>query len=317
MENILSFSKKINYNEQLYFRGESSDFDFRTPSLYRHETLTIEGSEDYYRKHLNELGRDDYLENSTLVRLISELQHYGAKTRMLDITSNPLIALYFAVEKNDNNPGFLYIYKSNTENEKFDTGHTIAIKSALNFIPQGVIDNFLKATLDFLGKCGDISEEFRIDEIEKMSILDEKSIKNMKLFMELLNQRTRVRETLLYPIKIFKNLQKSHIVLPSKITDRIKQQQGAFIYPKFVNCSGKNIEVIKKEISESIDELRFIIESEIETERDESYYPIIKIDGKYKKEIRSQLEILGITEGFVYPDISHHSEALLKKQLST
>lgn len=317
LENILSFSKKINYNEQLYFRGESSDFDFRTPSLYRHETLTIEGSEYYYRKLLNELGRDDYLENSTLVRLISELQHYGAKTRMLDITSNPLIALYFAVEKNDNNPGFLYIYKSNTENEKFDTGHTIAIKSALNFIPQGVIDNFLKATLDFLGKCGDISEEFRIDEIEKMSILDEKSIKNMKLFMELLNQRTRVRETLLYPIKIFKNLQKSHIVLPSKITDRIKQQQGAFIYPKFVNCSGKNIEVIKKEISESIDELRFIIESEIETERDESYYPIIKIDGKYKKEIRSQLEILGITEGFVYPDISHHSEALLKKQLST
>lgn len=313
LENILNFSKKINCNEQLYFRGESSWFNFRTPSLYLHETLTIEGSENYYRKLLNELGRDDYLENSTLVRLLSELQHYGAKTRMLDITSNPLIALYFAVEKNDENPGFLYIYKSNTENEKFDTGHTIAIKSALNFIPQGVIDNFLQAIQYIMKKSGNYSEEMRIDEIEKNSNLNKKSIKNMKLFMELLNQRTRVRENLLYPIKIFKDLQKSHIVLPSKITDRIKQQQGAFIYPNFVDCSGKNIEVIKKEISKSIDELMFILENEIETEGDESYYPIIKIDGDNKKEIRNQLESLGITEGFVYPDISHHSETLLKK----
>lgn len=202
LENIFKFSKKINCNEQLYFRGESSPFVFRTPSLYRHETLTIEGSEDH-------------LENSTLVRLISELQHYGSKTRMLEITSNPLIALYFAVEKDDDTPGYLYIYKSNTENEKFDTGHTITIKSALNFISQGVIDYS--------------SEE------------------------------------------------------------------------------------IKKEILEYINKLMFIIEKDIETEGEQSYYPLIKIDGEYKQDLRSQLEILGITKGFVYSDISHYFETLLKK----
>lgn len=41
-------------------------------------------------------------------------------------------------------------------------------------------------------------------------------------------------------------------------------------------------------------------------------YSVIKIDGRYKKTIRKQLEILGITEGFVYPDIEHQSKALLK-----
>ena len=106
--------------EHFYFRGESSYHKFRTPSLYLQENLTMEGSEYYYRSLINELGRDDYQENTSLVRLMSELQHYGAKTRMLDITKNPLIALYFAVEKDDDEPGFVFIYKSDIDNEKFD-----------------------------------------------------------------------------------------------------------------------------------------------------------------------------------------------------
>lgn len=46
---------------------------------------------------------------------------------------------------------------------------------------------------------------------------------------------------------------------------------------------------------------------------DKMSFSVIKIDGGNKKAIRNQLELLGITEGFIYPDIEHQSKALLKQ----
>lgn len=317
--------------EHFYFRGESSYYELRTPSLYLQKNLAVDGSEYYYRVLLNELGRDDYQENTTLVRLISELQHYGAKTRMLDITRSPLIALYFAVEKDDDEPGFIFIYKSDSESEKFDTGHTVAIKSALNFIPQNIINKFLDTMESIETSLGDKADKLEYISVDnaKEKLLElnypgdeiDSNLEDIERFMEFLNQRSRVRERLIFPFKIYRDLQKSHIVIPSKTTDRIRQQQGAFIYPKFVSSSNKDISDIKKEISESITGFSAELvtdknspDKSLDLEKVEKLtFSVIKIDAGNKKAIRDQLELLGITEGFVYPDIEHQSKALLEQ----
>lgn len=289
---------------QLYFRGESKKHQYRIPSLYRKKELVNKGSEKYYRYLVSELGRDDYNENSSLFSLLSELQHYGACTRMIDVTKSPLIALFFAVEKDIKEPGYIYVYSSKNE-EKFDTGHTVAVKSALNFMPQDIINNFLD-TCEKLNK-----EEYKglkTSEIEHK--LQGEELKNIKIFMEVLNQRARVRERLEYPLKIYNDLSEAHIIIPSKKTDRIRQQQGAFILPRYTSTSGKEHEKVKEEIGESIDTLL----QDIKTRKNNnSVFSVIKINAGDKKYILEELEQLGITEGFVYPDIEHQSNALIRK----
>lgn len=289
---------------QLYFRGESKKHQYRIPSLYRKKELVNKGSEKYYRYLVSELGRDDYNENSSLFSLLSELQHYGACTRMIDVTKSPLIALFFAVEKDIKEPGYIYVYSSKNE-EKFDTGHTVAVKSALNFMPQDIINNFLD-TCKKLNK-----EEYKdLTTSDLEDKLQEEEFKNIKIFMEVLNQRARVRERLEYPLKIYNDLSEAHIIIPSKKTDRIRQQQGAFILPRYTSTSGKEHEKVKEEIGESIDTLL----QDIKTRKNNnSGFSIIKINAGDKKYILEELEQLGITEGFVYPDIEHQSKALLKR----
>ncbi len=121
-----------NNDTHLFFRGESKYHEFIVPSLYLHDELTIKSSEGYYRNLFSQLGKTDYSNGADLFRYISEFQHYGAKTRILDITSNPLIALYFAVEKYYGEDcgcrtgkklaeaGYIYIYGSHTKVDKYD-----------------------------------------------------------------------------------------------------------------------------------------------------------------------------------------------------
>ncbi|MHD0398163.1 hypothetical protein ACY2DA_10005 [Staphylococcus simulans] len=152
---------------------------------------------------------------------------------------------------------------------------------------------------------------------------DKEAIPN---FMELLNQRARVRERLIYPFKIYDDLNIAHLVLPSKTTDRIRQQQGAFIFPCYVNISKARRDIKKailnlnkledqdkeqklnEEVTKKIDESfqEFIL-------KNDKNKPIrIKIEEGAKGNLRKQLKLLGITEGYIYPDIEHVSNALLQ-----
>lgn len=320
----------------LYFRGESKYHQYIVPSLYLDEGLTKKSSEYYYRVLLNQSGDADYSKSSDLFRAIAVFQHKGAKTRILEISANPLIALYFACEKHTVNPseaGYVYVFGSNhivdrneVNTEHFDVGHTVAAKIALNLIPQEKINEFMTVCNSIYARTsrtdwkqlrykdmnslsvisGDVDpNQIKMSDINSVS-LSSKEYMVIQSFLYLLNQRAKTNGELVYPFNIFEELMLAHIVIPSNCSDRVKMQQSAFIFPKYVQTARKSMEEIQREIDRSVSTLAANIVT-----KDGKMINVIKIPGNKKDLIRNQLAQIGISEGFVYPEIVHRSNTLL------
>ena len=91
-------SRFLDYGYVPFFRGhENKDFELK-PSLLRNNAL-LENEDVMFREMIAANPSEFENDRSTFDKL-ARMQHYGMPTRLFDITSNPLMALYFASIKN-------------------------------------------------------------------------------------------------------------------------------------------------------------------------------------------------------------------------
>lgn len=80
-------------SERLFFRGQcNANWDIR-PSIFRNSLISVE--EEMVEKAISRVPYE-FINCNTAFDELTKLQHYGLPTRLLDVTMNLLVALYFA-----------------------------------------------------------------------------------------------------------------------------------------------------------------------------------------------------------------------------
>lgn len=100
---------------KLYFRGQSDIKYELIPSIGRYTKSFTDDNWQIAEAPLIEAVQqrfpDIFNERNYPMLLLAKLQHYGVDTRLLDITKNSLVALYFACNENDDKDGEVFVFE--------------------------------------------------------------------------------------------------------------------------------------------------------------------------------------------------------------
>lgn len=163
---FLGALENIQENDEsfLFFRGHSN-FNYKIePSIYRNSGW-IE-NEDTIFKEMITLCPEDFDSYKSTFEMLVKMQHYSLPTRLLDITTNPLIALFFACSEgpSGSEDGEVVVFQIPKVNLKYFDSDIVSI-----------ISNISRRPITFKSSNEDI--KFLIDEVRKEKPFFENSIK--------------------------------------------------------------------------------------------------------------------------------------------
>ncbi len=246
------------------FRGQANANWLLSPSLYRQNLFEAENLLLTEIKHIcpNEFGDNRF---DSLVKM----QHFGMPTRLLDVTTNPLVSLYFACESSEqsNEDGIVYIFPNMPVSWSNDPLVDLVMDFVYDYFPR-------KMWLD--------------------QMLDQSQKKYRNGSYRLMPDTI---DSLLHYLTI-----PAFAVMPAKTNERVEAQDGAF----FVF----GMHFSNREVSTNpgtIGRVYYNFEP-IEIDNVQQIWKkteTLRIPAAAKKGILNQLDILGINERKLFPDLSH------------
>jgi len=278
---INAFSKFSSTTDGLKcFRGQRKSSWDEVPGLYRPDMIELEGREKQAVRDLISTHPSEFSADETMFDRLVRMQHFGLPTRLMDVSLNPLIALYFASDPGPNDEesdGVVTAFAVPEEREKYYDSDSISCIANLA--------NLTKA---------EKNELFRLRASRKLgtTVKERRTQFNEEEVVKRLHQFIRAEKPYFLPIIDPIDLFKPYYVHPKMSNRRIVAQSGAFIIygitpPKTIR------------FAHEIQQTRFIVPQ------------------KSKEAIRSSLADLGINESTLYPEIDKAAKTIKERYRHT
>lgn len=256
-----------------FYRGVDNLRYLLSPGIYRKDEFH---DESYYYHEISVRCPEVFRAYTNLEKL-TYMQHYGCPTRLLDVTSNPLVALYFACINAKDKDGVVYVFEVPKGEVLYENSDRIQILSNL--------------------------AEYRKEQQDEMWGLAYRNILQDK-FKQNSNGKyqDKVIEQLYHSIKrqngafereiIPYDVLKPQFVKPNKDNPRILKQDGAFI------ACGLSLN-----------------EEECDMKIRKCMVREIIINSESKEDLLNTLERIGINEATLFPEVDKIANYLRNRRI--
>lgn len=318
----------------LLFRGHSSKKFDLIPSLYRKDSHYINEDLMYKETYMN--AYDQFTSTKNHLEKLTIMQHYGLPTRLLDLTRNPLVALYFAVTgSNLDEDAEIVVFNMKSKDIKYYDSDSVNIISALSVLTYSEKQQLFKKAIIYITRLfkdaledANSLEKINNNKINKVTpqVIEDF---NKESIVKKLNREVEKESGMylkeIHPVTILSIF----TVYPMPNNNRISSQQGLFLVPGILNPSS---------VKQHIQKLRFYKHEEFTEDTVKKFlnnlnpyqeelniekYPLLFnalkcahnefvpsfpqyiIRSSDKQKLLKELDLFGINESTIYPDMSN------------